>query len=147
MQRVTESSVTVDEVVVASIGAGLVVLVGVGRDDSDDDAAALAAKLVGLRVFADDEGKMNLSVADIGGSVLVVSQFTLMADVGKGRRPSFVGAADPAHAEPLVQVLADLVAAEGIPTATGSFGATMEVRLVNEGPVTIVIETRRGRVL
>jgi len=147
VQRVTESSVTVDEVVVASIGAGLVVLVGVGRDDSDDDAAALAAKLVGLRVFADDEGKMNLSVADIGGSVLVVSQFTLMADVGKGRRPSFVGAADPAHAEPLVQVLADLVAAEGIPTATGSFGATMEVRLVNEGPVTIVIETRRGRVL
>lgn len=137
---------TVDGVVVAAIGTGLLVLVGVAPDDSEADAAAVASKLAGLRVFPDGEGKMNLSVVDVGGEVLVVSQFTLLADVKKGRRPSFVGAAGPERAEPLVARLAEIIAGHGIEVASGSFGAHMAVELLNDGPVTIVVESSGGSI-
>jgi D-tyrosyl-tRNA(Tyr) deacylase len=143
-QRVSAAAVVVGEEPVASINGGLLVLVGVAPQDTEADATAIANKLAALRVFQDGDGKMNRSVAEIGGAVLVVSQFTLLADVRKGRRPSFVGAADPDIAEPLVQMVADLVAQHGIAVATGSFGAHMEVHSVNDGPVTIVIETAAG---
>jgi D-tyrosyl-tRNA(Tyr) deacylase len=143
-QRVSAASVVVAGESVAAIDGGLLVLVGVAPQDTAADAAAIANKLVGLRVFRDDDGKMNRSVAEVGGAVLVVSQFTLLADVRKGRRPSFVGAADPDVAEPLVQMVADRVVEQGITAATGSFGAHMEVHSVNDGPVTILIETAAG---
>jgi len=145
-QRVTEASVIVGGNRVAEIGRGLLVLVGVAPDDSDADAAAIAEKLSDLRIFTDADGKMNLSVADVGGEMLVVSQFTLLADIRKGRRPSFIGAAQPDHAAPLVQIVADSVADKGIAVSTGVFGAAMRVHLVNDGPVTIVIETSAGAI-
>lgn len=145
-QRVAAASVVVAGQPVAAIDEGLLVLVGVAPQDSEADAAAVARKLSGLRVFRDGDGMMNRSVVETGGAVLVVSQFTLLADVRKGRRPSFVGAADPDLAEPMVQLVADLVAAQGIPVATGSFGAQMEVHSVNDGPVTILIETTAGAI-
>lgn len=147
VQRVSQAEVAVDGAVVGSIGPGLLVLVGVAPDDTAADAAALADKLVGLRIFRDDADKMNLSVVDIGGGVLVISQFTLYGDTRRGRRPSFVGAAAPVHAEPIVDAVAAGVSAAGVPTATGSFGADMAVRLVNDGPVTLVLEVGNGRVL
>lgn len=146
MQRVSEAAVEVDDTTVGRIGRGLVVLVGVGPGDGEADAAALAAKVATLRIFPDDAGRMNLSVADVDGEVLIVSQFTLYANVRKGRRPSFVGAADPADADPLIRRVADLLAQRAIGVATGEFGAAMEVSLVNDGPVTIVIETEGGTV-
>ena len=123
------------------------VLIGVTHDDAERDAHAIADKLVGLRVFRDDDGKMNRSVADVGGSVQVVSQFTLYGDARKGRRPSFVAAAPPEHAEPLVEAVRTRIEAHGVPTAHGSFGAHMAVTLCNDGPVTIVLETVGGRLI
>ena len=116
-------------------------LLGVHRDDADAQADSVADKIANLRVFADDEGKMNRSVLDVGGAVLVVSQFTLYGDTRKGRRPSFVDAAAPEIAEPLVHAVADRLTELGIRTARGSFGAHMEVELTNDGPVTILIDT------
>lgn len=146
MQRVSEASVSVDGEIVGSIGRGLVVLVGATLTDSTNDVAALSSKLTHLRIFRDDDGKMNRSVADIAGEVLVISQFTLLADVRKGRRPSFAGAAAPELAEPLVDELTERLRGEGISVRTGRFGATMEIALINDGPVTIVIDTDRGKI-
>lgn len=131
---------------VGLIGGGLLVLVGVGHDDEPRDAAALAKKLLGLRIFSDDQGRMNRSIADTGGEMLIVSQFTLLADLRRGRRPSFVGAAAPDTAEPLVEEVARLVAAAGIPVATGTFGAHMKIDLTNDGPVTVLLDVEEGKV-
>lgn len=138
-QRVSEARVTVGDAVVGEIGPGWLLLLGVGPHDDVATAARLADKIVGLRVFEDIDGKMNRSVLDVGGSVLVVSQFTLYADTSRGRRPGFTGAAPPAVAEPLVEQFADLIRARGLTVATGRFGAMMDVSLVNHGPVTIVL--------
>jgi len=138
-QRVSRASVTVDGEVVGEIGRGWLVLLGVGPHDDEAVAARLADKIVGLRVFEDEAGKMNRSVVDVGGSLLVVSQFTLYADTSRGRRPGFTGAAPPAVAEPLVERFAALVRERGLHVATGRFGAQMAVDLTNDGPVTIVL--------
>jgi D-aminoacyl-tRNA deacylase len=147
VQRVSRARVSVAGEVVGAIGEGLAVLVGVTHQDTEADALAMARKLVGLRVFPDDDDLMNRSVLDIGGSVLVISQFTLYGDVRKGRRPSFVDASRPEHAEPLVNLVASTIVDEGVTVATGRFGASMEVELVNRGPVTIVIESRGGSIV
>ncbi|MDH3425130.1 MAG: D-aminoacyl-tRNA deacylase [Acidimicrobiia bacterium] len=144
VQRVAQASVSVAGETVADIDHGLLVLVGVAPSDAPTEVEAVADKLVGLRIFADDAGKMNLSVADVGGSVLVVSQFTLLGNVGKGRRPSFTGAAAPEVAEPLVEQLVDSIEQRGVPTASGRFGANMAVSLVNDGPVTLVLSAKDG---
>jgi D-tyrosyl-tRNA(Tyr) deacylase len=146
VQRVGQASVTVDGETVGRIGAGLVVLVGISPTDSADDVAVLSAKLAALRIFRDEYGKMNRSVVDIAGEVLVISQFTLLADVRKGRRPSFAGAGDPELAEPLVGELADRLRNAGVPVRTGTFGAEMQVALINDGPVTIVIDVEGGKI-
>jgi D-tyrosyl-tRNA(Tyr) deacylase len=140
LQRVTKGSVTVDGTVTGAVEQGFVALVGVAHGDGEAQAAWLAKKVAGLRVFEDDDGKMNLSVQDVGGSVLAVSQFTLYANTDKGRRPSFVEAADPQIAEPLVERFCDLLRAEGVPVETGVFGAMMMVEIHNDGPVTILLE-------
>jgi D-tyrosyl-tRNA(Tyr) deacylase len=142
LQRVRRARVTVGEEVVGEIGVGLLVLLGVSRSDSKDDAAWLAQKTVGLRLFADADDKMNLSVADVSGSVLVVSQFTLHGDCRKGRRPSFIDAAPPEIAVPLYEAFINEIKAQGIPVATGRFGAMMQVELVNDGPVTLILDTK-----
>ncbi len=147
VQRVSSAAVTVDRRTVGEIDRGILVLVGVTHDDTEADARAVAHKMAGLRIFADQAGKMNLSVADIGGAALVVSQFTLYGDVRKGRRPSFVRAAKPEPAERLVEQVVAELRGRGIPVATGRFGAVMGVSLTNDGPVTIVIETKDGRVI
>ncbi|MDH3470738.1 MAG: D-aminoacyl-tRNA deacylase [Acidimicrobiia bacterium] len=144
VQRVAQASVSVAGETVADIDHGLLVLVGVAPSDAPTEVEAVADKLVGLRIFTDDAGKMNLSVADVGGSVLVVSQFTLLGNVGKGRRPSFTGAAAPEVAEPLVEQLVDSIEQRGVPTASGRFGANMAVSLVNDGPVTLVLSAKDG---
>ena len=144
VQRVAQASVSVAGETVADIDHGLLVLVGVAPSDAPTEVEAVADKLVRLRIFADDAGKMNLSVADVGGSVLVVSQFTLLGNVGKGRRPSFTGAAAPEVAEPLVEQLVDSIEQRGVPTASGRFGANMAVSLVNDGPVTLVLSAKDG---
>ena len=130
----------------AEVRHGLLVLVGVAASDGPEEARALAEKLVALRIFPDQDGKMNRSVKDVEGSVLVVSQFTLLADTRKGRRPSFVRAAPPEQAEPLVDEVARLVEAAGVRAPTGRFGAQMEVELTNAGPVTLVLDVEDGRV-
>ncbi len=144
IQRVSRASVTVDGAVVGSIGHGLLVLVGITHADGTEQARWIAEKLLALRVFADDEGKMNRSVVDVGGGLLLVSQFTLYGDLKKGTRPSFIEAARPDHAQPLFDHLVDLVrqGASGTSTAvsTGIFGAMMDVELVNDGPVTIILD-------
>jgi D-tyrosyl-tRNA(Tyr) deacylase len=140
IQRVTRASVTVDGEVVGAIGTGLLVLVGVTHTDDAADAARLASKVAHLRVFDDDDGTMNRSVVDVGGAVLVVSQFTLYGDARKGRRPSWVDAARPEHAEPLVAAFATALGDEGITVETGRFRADMQVELVNDGPVTLALE-------
>ena len=140
-QRVSRASVSVDGESVASIGRGLLLLVGVADGDGEEEARRLAAKCVELRVFSDAEGKFNLSLLDVGGEALVVSQFTLLADTRRGRRPSFVGAAPPEVAQPLVEAFAAAMREAGVPTQTGRFGAKMTVELVNEGPVTIVLDS------
>ena len=140
LQRVTRGSVTVNEEIVGQIAQGYVLLIGVGHDDGEEQAAWLAAKIAGLRIFEDDEGKMNRSIIDAGGSALVVSQFTLYADTRKGRRPSFVDAAPPEMAEPLVRRFAEMLRSEGVPTEVGVFGAMMSVEIQNDGPVTLWLE-------
>jgi len=139
-QRVREASVTVDGEVVAEIGLGMVILLGVGPEDTMANAETMADKIANLRIFGDEEGKMNLSLLDVDGSAIVVSQFTLFADTSRGRRPSFVGAAKPDLAEPLVDAFSKMLVDRGVPTQTGIFGAHMDVALVNDGPVTIVME-------
>jgi len=135
--------VTVAGEVCGRIGTGLLVLLGVAEGDTANDARQLAAKIAGLRIFEDEQQKMNLSLADVGGSMLVVSQFTLLGDCRKGRRPSFVGAAPPELAERLYQVFVDAVVQKGIQVATGRFRQHMEVELLNDGPVTLLLESRR----
>lgn len=146
VQRVARAAVVVDGVTVGAIDRGLLVLVGVTATDTPRDAVVLAGKLAGLRVFADAERRMNLSVLDTGGSVLVVSQFTLYGSLRRGRRPSFTDAARPEVAEPLVEALADELTGLGVDVATGRFGAMMQVDLVNDGPVTLVIDVVDGAV-
>ncbi len=141
LQRVREASVSVDGALVSEIGSGLLLLVGVAKGDTENEAGWLAEKVAGLRVLADDEGKMNLGVREAGGEVLAVSQFTLLADTRKGKRPSFVDAAPPGEAEPLFDYFCEKLCAAGIRSVkTGKFGAMMDVALVNDGPVTIVLE-------
>lgn len=140
LQRVSSASVSVDGQTVASIGRGLVVLLGVGHGDGEEQARFLAEKIAALRIFEDHEGKTNLSIQEVGGEVIVVSQFTLYADTRKGRRPSFTDAAPPEIAAPLVTRFADLLRAQGVPTQTGIFGAHMLVEIHNDGPVTIWLE-------
>ena len=140
IQRVSEADVTVEGTVTGAIGRGLLVLLGVGHGDTEETARALAAKIARLRIFNDPQGKMNLSVEDVAGGVLVVSQFTLLADTRKGNRPSFTDAAPPQEANRLYELFSDAVAALGLPVAKGVFGAHMDVRLVNDGPVTIIME-------
>jgi D-tyrosyl-tRNA(Tyr) deacylase len=142
LQRVTQARVRVGEEVVGQIGRGLLVLLGVAQSDTLDQARWLADKVLGLRIFADAEGKMNLGVVDIGGEVLVVSQFTLYGDCRKGRRPSFIDAALPETAIPLYEAFIEAVRAQGIRTATGRFGAMMQVELVNDGPVTLIVDSK-----
>jgi D-tyrosyl-tRNA(Tyr) deacylase len=146
IQRVSEASVAVNNDSVGEIGQGLLILVGVAAGDSTSDVEVLVAKACGMRIFVDDAMKMNRSVTDIGGSILVVSQFTLQADVRRGRRPSFVAAASPSDAEPLIEALCQGFRQEGITVAEGVFGAHMEVELVNDGPVTIVLDVVDGQV-
>ncbi len=141
LQRVSEASVTVEGERISEIGPGLLLLVGVARGDGEAEADWLAAKVAGLRVMGDGEGKMNRSVTDVGGEVLAVSQFTLLADTRKGKRPSFVGAAPPEEAERLFDYFCEKLRVAGVDRVeTGRFGAMMEVALTNEGPVTIVLE-------
>jgi D-tyrosyl-tRNA(Tyr) deacylase len=141
IQRVSRASVHVDGDLVSEIGRGLLVLLAVHEDDDDRQATYMAEKLANIRIFSDDEGQMNLSVLQVGGEALVISQFTLYADTRKGRRPSFVRAAEPRIAEPLVQGVLNRLADLGVKTCTGVFGAHMDVELVNDGPVTVLIET------
>ncbi len=141
VQRVRSARVIVGDEVVGAVGHGLLVLLGVAHKDTVAEVQWLADKVVGLRIFADDKGKMNRSVAEVGGGVLVVSQFTLYGDCRKGRRPSFIAAAPPEIAEPLYETFLNAVKALGVPVAAGRFGAMMQVELVNDGPVTLILET------
>ncbi len=140
LQRVRRGSVTVEGKRIAEIGQGLVLLVGVGPGDNAEKARALAEKVAYLRIFEDEAGKMNLSVRDVGGAAIVVSQFTLYADTRKGRRPAFTDAAPPEIARPLCDQFAELLAGHGVPVQTGEFGAHMLVEIENDGPVTIQLE-------
>jgi D-tyrosyl-tRNA(Tyr) deacylase len=143
VQRVSKACVTVDGTVVGEIGAGLLVLLGVGVNDSEADADYLAEKVCGLRIFEDDAGKMNRSVADIGGAVLAVSQFTLYGDVRRGKRPSFDDAARPERARELYEYFVEQIRRRGLRCETGQFQAMMSVSLVNEGPVTLLLDSAR----
>ncbi len=140
IQRVSRGEVRVGGRVIASIGGGLVILLGVARGDDAQTVAYLSRKIAHLRIFGDEQGRMNRSLLDVGGAAIVVSQFTLYADTRKGRRPAFVDAAPPDAARPLVDAFAEALRALGVPTQTGEFGAHMEVDLVNDGPVTILLE-------
>lgn len=140
LQRVSKASVTVEEQIISTIGKGLLILLGIGHGDGEEQAKFLAEKTANLRVFEDENGKTNLSILDVKGEAIVVSQFTLYADTRKGRRPSFIDAALPEVAEPLVNRFAELLRGHGVPTQTGKFGAHMEVEIHNEGPVTIWLE-------
>jgi D-aminoacyl-tRNA deacylase len=140
VQRVRRARVVVGDEVVGEIAAGLLVLLGVTHADTEEHARWLADKIVGLRIFADDAGKMNRDVVEAGGAVLVVSQFTLYGDCRKGRRPSFIAAAPPSIAVPLYEAFINGIKALGVPTATGRFGADMQVELVNDGPVTLIVD-------
>lgn len=141
IQRVSRAEVRVEDAPIGSIGSGLLVLLGIGQEDGPDEARLLAEKIVHLRIFSDAEGKFNLSVLDVKGGVLVVSQFTLFADTRRGRRPSFTSAAPPESAAPLVERFMDEVRAAGLVVAGGRFGAHMDVELVNDGPVTILLDS------
>ena len=146
LQRVTRAEVAVDGLSIGAIDGGLLILLGVGHRDTARDAASLAAKIATLRVFEDDAGKTNLSVLDVAGAALVVSQFTLYADTRKGRRPSFTAAAHPDAARELVERFRQDLEAQGVPTLGGSFGASMQVSLVNDGPFTLMLEAQEGTV-
>ena len=141
IQRVSRARVVVGGEVVGEIGRGLLVLLGVGGSDTEREAELLADKIIGLRIFSDPAGKMNLALNDIGGELLVVSQFTLYGDVRRGRRPSFIRAAAPDEADRLYQYFVQLARRREIPTETGKFGAMMDVELLNDGPVTIILDT------
>lgn len=143
LQRVRRAKVTVEAETTGEIGAGWLVLLAVAPDDTPKDVAWLAEKVVNLRAFADDAGKMNRSVQDVNGSVLVVSQFTLYGDCSKGRRPSFIGAAPPDVAIPLYEAFLDALRAFGVPVAAGRFAADMQVELLNDGPVTLLLDSPR----
>ncbi len=140
VQRVRHGQVTVDEKVIASIGQGLVILLGVGPQDRPETAQAMARKIAMLRIFEDEQGKMNLSLLDVRGEAIVVSQFTLYADTRKGNRPSFTDAAPPDLASPLVDIFAESLHAQGVAVQSGQFGAHMLVTIENDGPVTILME-------
>ena len=142
VQRVKQSSVKTKGEIVGRIGQGLLVLLGVARDDGAEDADYLADKVINLRIFEDEDGKMNRSLLEIGGQLLAVSQFTLLADCRKGRRPSFIAAAEPEKATELYETFIERVRQKGVDVQTGRFQAMMEVTLVNDGPVTIIIESR-----
>ncbi len=142
IQRVSRASVTVDAEIVGQIERGLLVLLGITHDDTSENAKWLADKVVGLRVFEDDAGKMNRDVVDVGGGILVVSQFTLYGNAQKGRRPSFIDAAQPGIAIPLYEAFINGVRAHGVPVETGQFGASMQVELVNDGPVTLIVDSK-----
>lgn len=141
LQRVSRAEVRADGQQLGAIDRGLLILLGVAPDDDEFVAGGLAAKVAGLRIFADAEGLTNFSIGDVGGSALVVSQFTLYADTRKGRRPSFIGAAGPIVGERLYEVFCELLAATGVPVQQGRFGADMDVALVNEGPFTIWLDS------
>ena len=143
IQRVAEAKVEVDGQVIGSVGRGLLVYLGVGKEDTAADAEFMADKLVNLRIFADEAGKMNRSVIEVGGGVLLISNFTLQGDCRKGRRPGFDAAADPQLAEPLYEKVAELIARSAVPTARGSFGAHMQVSSINDGPVTFLLDSSR----
>ncbi|WP_028561814.1 D-aminoacyl-tRNA deacylase [Paenibacillus pinihumi] len=142
VQRSKAASVTVDGEIVGRIDKGLVLLVGITHEDTDADARWLADKIAGLRIFEDGQGKMNLSIADIGGQILSVSQFTLYGDCRKGRRPNFMNAARPELAEPLYETFNGMLREAGLPVATGRFGAMMDVSLTNWGPVTLILDSK-----
>jgi D-tyrosyl-tRNA(Tyr) deacylase len=144
VQRVSRAQVTVGGIISGKIGPGLLVLLGVSRSDSEDEAQYLADKIAGLRIFQDEDGKMNLSVAEMGGGVLVVSQFTLYGDVRRGKRPSFDAAAPPEQARQLYEYFVERVRAAGLPCQTGRFREMMEVELVNDGPVTILLDSSKA---
>ena len=143
VQRVTSSSVEVENNIVGEIGPGLLVLLGVARDDDVGDADYLAEKIINLRIFTDDEGKMNRSLLEIAGAMLAVSQFTIFGDARKGRRPSYIEAAEPEKANALYQYFVERVRALGVNVETGIFQATMKVSLVNDGPVTILLDSNK----
>lgn len=142
IQRVKESSVTVKNEIIGNIGRGLLVLLGVANEDKADDAEYLADKITNLRIFEDDKGKMNRSLLETGGEMIVVSQFTLLGDCRKGRRPSFMNAADPEKANELYEHFVKEVRQKGVSVKTGRFRAMMEVSLINDGPVTIILENK-----
>jgi len=141
IQRVRHASVVVGGETVGEIGVGFLVLLGAGHDDTEEDVRYVAGKIAGMRIFSDAEGKFNLALADVGGSILLVSQFTLYADTRKGRRPAFIDAAPPEIAEALVERCAQLWREGGIHVETGRFGAHMDVSLLNDGPVTIILDS------
>ena len=141
IQRVKNAEVKIDGKIVGKIGKGLLVLLAVHQDDTEDKIERLATKIINLRIFADEEDKMNLSVKDVGGEILVVSQFTLYGDISKGNRPSFIESAKPDKAVPYYEKFVEKIKVSGLKTATGEFGAMMEVSLINDGPVTIIIDT------
>ena len=147
LQRVSRASVRVDGQTTGSVESGLLILIGIGAADVAEDVDHAVEKVANLRIFPDGQGLMNRSLRETGGSALVVSQFTLLADVHKGRRPSFIAAAAPEVAEPLVDRFVAMLKEAGIRTETGIFGAAMEVELVNDGPVTILLEVSEGRVI
>ena len=140
IQRVSEATVTVDGETISRIGAGLCILLGVGKEDTQENAAGLADKVTNLRIFADDLGKMNRSALDIGGAILVISQFTLYGDCRRGNRPSFIDAAPPALAQELYQAFTNRLRAAGLSVVTGQFQAHMKVALINDGPVTLFLQ-------
>ena len=142
-QRVKSAQVIVNDKIIGSIGFGLLVLLGISREDNCDDADYLVEKTINLRIFDDQDGKMNRSLLDVGGEMLIVSQFTLSADCRKGRRPSFTAAAEPAEAKKLYQYFIERVKEEGITVATGEFQTLMEVGLINNGPVTILMDSKK----
>jgi D-tyrosyl-tRNA(Tyr) deacylase len=141
LQRVSRAAVAVEGIVIGQIGHGLLILLGIGKGDGPAEVDAFAGKIANLRIFADDEGRFNRSLLDVGGEALVVSQFTLYADTQRGRRPSFTEAELPERAEPLVNSFVAALRERGVPVATGQFGAAMQVSLVNDGPVTIVLDS------
>jgi|SRR5699024_1306240 len=145
IQRTSSANVTVDNETIGTIDEGLVALVGITESDTEKDVEVIADKLVHLRIFEDNQGKMNHSLLDIGGSVLSISQFTLYADVKKGRRPSFIKAAQPDKANQLYEVFNEAVQSYGVDVKTGEFGAMMNINLINQGPVTIILETENGK--
>ena len=140
IQRVSHASVTVEQKTISQIGNGLLILLGIGHDDGEEQVSFLAEKTANLRIFEDEQGKTNLSILDVKGEAIVVSQFTLYADTRKGRRPSFIDAALPEIASPLVDRFVELLRSHGVPTQTGQFGAHMDVEIHNNGPVTIWLE-------